>query len=467
MSNPRAVLVDDDKQQLEEVSSTIVDAGYDLITFESVEEALNFLDAADTLIDLFVLDRKLPMRSGEKAVDELGDELFRTVTARHPDARVIVFSGYTDFDHAQESMEGTGFVFDDGDVRINRVSVVRKSQFDKFERLVGELRDVITRFEMIEVSGTGAIGEHQKRILRRIAYHYRASAISAQPLAGGLTDAAVWRCEVASPSGPIAAVVAKVSESIPSAGGLQDLLPRDSIARRVEVIRGLMGGSIVSILQLAGTSTASLMSLIGSKDLEAAQVVQSLRRCLDVLERSPARSIPLRELVGQILDWDVFEQELVAIGLSAPSPELWVTTSTVMSHTDLHAANVLVCDGSPVLIDSDENKFSSALRDPAVLLMSSWIHPDSPFCSSDWPTPEGIAEHFGDPSFAWGSLSPAWCASVLDWMDERSVSRREYWAVVLAYGARQLRFENVRSSEGLNARVVALVVLAHTRLIGD
>ncbi|MFJ6258501.1 phosphotransferase [Rhodococcus sp. FH8] len=464
MSNPLAVLVDDDKQQLVEVSSTIVDAGYELITFESLEEALNFLDSADALIDLFVLDRKLPMRIGEKAVDELGDELFRTVTVSHPDARVIVFSGFTDFDHAQESMEGTGFVFDDGAVRINRVSVVRKSQFDKFERFIRELRELITRFEMIEFSVDGALEDHQKRVLRRIAYHYGASSISARPLSGGLSDAAVWRCEVASPSGPIAAVVAKVSESVPAAGGLQDLLPRDCIARRVEVIRGLMGGSIVSILQLAGTSTASLMSLIASNDLEAARVVQSLRIGLDALERSQARSIPLRELVEQILHWDVFARELLAIGLSTPSPDLWVTTSTVMSHTDLHAANVLVCDGSPVLIDSDENKFSSALRDPAVLLMSSWVHPDSPF-RSDWPTVQGISEHFGEPSFAQGSLSPAWCASVLAWMKERRASTREYWAVVLAYGARQLRFENVRSSEDLTAKVVALVVLAHTRLL--
>ena len=53
MSNPLAVLVDDDKQQLVEVSSTIVDAGYELITFESLEEALNFLDSADALIGLF------------------------------------------------------------------------------------------------------------------------------------------------------------------------------------------------------------------------------------------------------------------------------------------------------------------------------------------------------------------------------------------------------------------------------
>lgn len=467
MSKPRAVLVDDDKQQLEEVSSTIADAGYELITFESVGEALNFLDTAETLIDLFVLDRKLPMRIGEKAVDELGDELFRIVTAGHPDARVIVFSGFTDFDHAQESMERTGFVFDDGKERIDRVSVVRKSQFDKFERFVRELRDLILRFDMIEISTTGAINEHQKRILRRVAYHYGASAISAQLLAGGLTGADVWRCEVVSPSGPIAAVVAKVGESFPTAGGLQDLLPRDSIARRVEVIRGLMGGSIISILQLAGTSTTSLMSLIASNDLEAARVVQSLRVGLDALERSQARSIPLRELVEQILDWNKLETELKSIGLVTPSPGLWVTTSMVMSHTDLHAANILVCDGSPVLIDSDENKFSSALRDPAVLLMSSWVHPDSPFHDADWPTIEWISGNFGDRMFARSSLSPAWCAEVLDWMDERSASPREYWAIVLAYGVRQLRFENVRSNADVNAKVVALVTLAHSRLIGD
>lgn len=464
MTNPHAVLVDDDPQQLSEASSTIVDAGYELTTFESVEEALSFVESTNDLIDLFVLDRKLPMRVGEKAVDELGDELFQIVTTRHPDSRVIVFSGYTDFDHAQRSMEGAGLVFQDEDVRIDRVSVLRKSQFDKFDRFIRDLREVIARFDLIELRTSEATDLRDRRVLRRIAYHYGASAIAAAPLAGGLTGAAVWRCEVARPNGSVAVIVAKVSGSLPAAGGLQDLLPRESIARRVDVIRGLMGGSIISILQLAGSSTTPLMNLIGSADIMAAEIIKSLRESLDALEQSPARPVPLREVVCQIVDWNKFERELTSIGLTTPSPELWVTTSMVMSHTDLHAANVLVCDGLPVIIDADENQFSSALRDPTVMLMSSWVHPDSPLLGSDWPSVEDISQRFGDSAFARGSLSPAWCASVLSWMDARTASSREYWSVVMAYGVRQLRFDNVRSQPELKAKVTALVALAHKRL---
>lgn len=464
MTNPRAVLVDDDPQQLAEASSTIIDAGFELTSFESVEDALDFIENTEELIDLFVLDRKLPMRVGEKAVDELGDELFRIVTTSHPDSRVIVFSGYTDFDHAQESMEGSGLVFQDEEVRVDRVSVLRKSQFNKFERFIRDLREIIARFDLIELTVSGTIDLRQKRVLRRIAYHYGATAISAAPLAGGLTGAAVWRCDIAGPTGFIAVIVAKVGESVPAAGGLQDLLPKDCIARRVEIIRGLMGGSIISILQLAGSSTKSLMSLIGSDDFKAAGIIKSLRESLDGLEQSAPRTVPLRDIVGQFLDWNDFDRELVSIGVTTPSPELWVTTSTVMSHTDLHAANILVCDDLPVIIDSDENEFSSSLRDPAVLLMSSWVHPDSPFLGSEWPSEEDISERFGDSAFARGSLSPAWCASVLSWMDDRSASAREYWSVILAYGARQLRFDNVRSKPELKAKVSALVTLAQRRL---
>ncbi|WP_457966852.1 response regulator [Arthrobacter sp. D1-29] len=464
MANPCAILVDDDRQQLAEASSTIADAGYELITFESVEKALAFVEETDQLIDLFVLDRKLPMRAGENAVDELGDELFRIVTSTHPDSRVIVFSGYTDFDHAQETMEGAGFVFQKGDVRIDRVSVLRKSQFDKFERLIKDLREVIAGFDLVEVTVNGAIDARQRRVLRRIAHHYGASSISAKPLAGGLTGAPVWRCELVSPSGPIADVVAKVGGAIPAAGGLQDLLAKDAIARRVDVIGGLMGGSIVAILQLAGTSPISLMRLIGSHDMEAARITEVLRASLDALEQSPARTVPLRDIIGQIIAWENFVRELSVLGLSPPTPQLWVTTSSVMSHTDLHAANILVCGDLPVIIDSDENEFSSSLRDPVVLMMSSWVHPDSPFLGEDWPSVDDISERFGEASFARGSLSPAWYATILSWMDSRSASAREYWSVVLAYGVRQLRFENVRTNPDLKARVEAVVSLAHRRL---
>lgn len=464
MPKPCAVLVDDDPQQLAEASSTLIEAGYDLITFESMETALPFVEDSDRLIDLFVLDRKLPMRAGENAVDEIGDELFSIVTSTHPDSRVIVFSGYTDFDHVQKTMEGAGFVFQNGDVHIDRVSVLRKSQFDKFEFLIEELQEVIAGFELIEVTVSGDIDTNQKRVLRRIAHHYGASAVSAEPLAGGLTGAPVWRCELASPNGPIADVVAKVGEAIPAAGGLQDLLAKDAIARRVDVISGLMGGAVVAILQLAGAHPTSLMQLIGHQDREAARLTEVLREHLDSLEHSPPRSMPLHTIVGQFMAWERFADELSTLDLSTPSPELWVTTSSVMSHTDLHASNVLICENLPVIIDSDENGFSTPLRDPVVLMMSSWVHPDSPFVGADWPSVDDIGERFGDRVFARGSLSPAWYEAVSDWMDARSSSPREYWAVVLAYGARQLRFENVRTHASLRARVEALVVLAHRRL---
>lgn len=461
MANPIAVLVDDDPQQLAEASSTIIEAGFKLHSFESVESALPFIEGTELDVDLFVLDRKLPMRTGERAVDELGDELFRIVSQTHSDSRVIVFSGHTDFDHLQSTVQGGGLVFQHGDHRVDRVSVLRKTQFDKFQDAINELRELIARFERIEVAVDLDRGAHQKRVLRRIAHHYGASSISAKALAGGLTGAPVWRCELVSPSGPIADVVAKAGNAIPAAGGLQDLLAREAIARRVEVITGLMGGDVVTILQLAGDSPASLMSLIGSSDARAASATEALCVKLDSLQRLPATSVTLRDLVAQILSWDRFIEQLDHLGLAIPSPEIWLSTASVMSHTDLHASNVLVCDNSPVIIDSDENAYSSALRDPMVLMLSSWVHPDSPWLESMWPSVEDISDHFGDASFAAQSPSPEWYACVSKWIDARTSSAREYWSRVMAYSVRQLRFENVRESATLRGRVEAMVRLAH------
>lgn len=463
MANPIAVLVDDDPQQLEEASSSIRSAGYAVTTLTTVEDALAFVDETDQLVDLFVLDRKLPMRPGDRPVDELGDGLFRLVSQAHPDARIIVFSGYTDFEHLQATVEGGGFVYQHGSVAIDRVSVLRKNQFDMFEGMLETLRNAIGQFERIEVSTNEALSPRYRRILQRVAHHHDASSITAEPLAGGLTGAPVWRCQLVTPAGPIADIVAKVGTGGATSGGLQDLLAKESIARRVDVIRGLMGGATVTLLQLAGASAISLMSLLGTNDIEAAKVTAALIDNLDSIDRGQARPVALADLVEQILPWSDLVTELAVLGLHAPKKDLWVTTSLVMSHTDLHASNVLVCDSAPVIIDSDDNAFASALRDPIVLLLSSWVHPDSPFVGVDWPSASDI-ESIDDSSFSRGSLAPAWYSTLAQWIENRTSSKREYWAVILAYSVRQLRFENVRNDEALGERVRAAARLAHRRL---
>lgn len=467
MGLPIAVVVDDDAQQMQEVYSTVVELGFEVRAFAAVAPAITYIESTEELVDLFVLDRKLPMREDENAVDEIGDALFRLVLQVRPDSRIIIFSGYTDFDHLQASIEGSGFVFQGANARVDRVTVLRKTQFPKFESALRELRDLIAEFERVEVVASPAPNQKNRRVLQRLAHHYGASSVSATSLAGGLTGAPVWRCRLASTQGVLASVVAKSGDRVPASGGLQDLLAREVVARRVDLVAGLMGGAVLSVLQLAGDTPVPLMELIAREDLNAARLTTQLAANLDSLARSEPRPVMLKEVVEQFMPWQRFSERLAELSLESPDQDMWLSSSSVMSHTDLHAANVLICDSSPVIIDSEENSYSSALRDPAVLLMSSWVHPDSPWITMEWPDPADLSRGLNMATLSNGCPAPAWYSAVFEWFDSRTSSPREQWAVVLAYAVRQSRFDNVRRSTPLQSRVLAVIHHALSQLIAS
>ncbi|WP_168916507.1 hypothetical protein [Microcella flavibacter] len=466
MPEPRAVLVDDDPQQFFEASAALREAGFVVTGFVDVQSALDFVDGPIQFIDLFVLDRKLPMRSGETKADELGDALFNAVATRYADARIVIFSGYTNFVHAQAAVVGAGLVLDQGALRVDRVTVLRKTQFDMFERHLKVLRDAIRALDDIDLElGGVTCPDIDKRVLRRVGAHYSAAGVSARLLAGGLTDAKVWQCDISAPDGTVARVVVKQSRKVSPPGGLQDLLRREHIARRVETVAGLMGGYLVGVLQLAGDAPIPLLSMIPAQDSASAGHVATVASALDGLQRSSPLSRTLSSVVAPFIPWEQLDARLRGLGVPVPSPEMWVGVSMVLSHGDLHPANILICDGQPVLIDSDGNEFASGLVDPIALLLSTLVHPDSRLRGAGWPSVSSIETDFGELSFGSSSDCPEWFAAVQRWAESRKTSTREYWAVVLAFSARQVGFDDVKDSDDVLERVLAILKKASKELI--
>lgn len=445
MPDPRAILVDDDPQQVVEASSAIADAGYAISVYNDMESVLARLAEPIELIDLFVLDRKLPMRAGETAADELGDQLFQVVRDRYPDSRVIVFSGYTDFDHLQSLMEGAGPLIEAPGARIDRVSVLRKSQFDRFETHLVELRQLLQRIEDVDITHTSSqLTPLARRIVRRVGLHYSATTASVRELSGGLTDAGVWECSLSGPSGEIAHVVVKQAKNRPSAGGLQDLLPGAFIAPRMDVVSGLMSGYTALVLQLAGDSPVSVMHLIGEDPSVAGSGLEPLISAMDARWSTvAATSIRLDDLVTPLISWGELVERLVAHGVPVPAASLWITTRFTMSHGDLHPANILMCSGSPRVIDSDGSRLGPGLLDPITLQLSTLTHPASPILGAAWLSVEHIERSLGDPDFGSESRAASWFGVVGQWVVGRKSSDREYWGLALAWAARQLEYDNV------------------------
>lgn len=466
MTDPIAVLVEDDPEQSVVSRGVLSGAGFEIRNFESLSPALEHIRSTTELIDMFVLDRRLPMLPGDPATDELGDELLSEVRERFPDSRIVVFTGFATIRHLQESLRGSGQLPAQGGPPIDRVTVLEKDQSVEFRQQVNEFRGLLQELENIEIrfaDPAQTASESDKRLLRRVAFEYHAASVGVASLAGGLTGASVWRCDLSRPEGAIATVVAKRVQKVDPPGGLPELLPRAQTTSRIATLGGLVGGDFVCVLQVVGGAPESLMAVLDVDHGKAIEYAQILWSALDgVPETQQLRSVA--EICASLIGWDELLDVLKPFGIAVPVGSLSVTVNVGVRHGDLHPANVLIDDGVAVLIDFDSSGFASAAVDPVTALLSTLVHPDSPLRGEAWLSVNEIENSFGSKEFGAGHSHQAWFAAVMAWVTARSTSPREFWALSLAYAGRQLRYSDVRDDPAVKDRVVAVARKAATSL---
>lgn len=84
----RVLVVDDEESILTFAQQVFSRAGYDVAVATDAAEALRLVEA-ESAFDLFVLDVVMPRMSG--------DELARQLRRRDPDARILYFTGHSDW----------------------------------------------------------------------------------------------------------------------------------------------------------------------------------------------------------------------------------------------------------------------------------------------------------------------------------------------------------------------------------
>jgi CheY-like chemotaxis protein len=458
MSNPIAVLVEDDPQQADVSQGVLEAAGFEVRSFDSIAPTLDYLHTSADLVDLFVLDRRLPVHTGEPATDELGDELLKEVRSQYPDARLIVFTGFATIRHVQDALQGSGQLPAQEGQPIDRVTVLEKDQSLEFKEQVEQLRQLLQSLDDIEIitsPDAAPLSDLDKRVLRRLAFDYHAVSISVVSLGGGLTGASVWRCDVNRSEGHIATVVAKRVESTGARGGLPELLPHANTTSTTATLSGLMAGSRLNVLQIAGDTPYALMSIIAE---DPARAVELAKPIWDALHGVAAqqKTLSVAELCESLIAWDELSGLLGPYGVQAPAGTLTATTRVGVRHGDLHPGNVLIDNEQAVLIDFDSTTFASGVLDPVTMLISTLVHPDSPIRGVLWPDASEIALSFATAGFGQRHACGPWFRGVQEWIEEGRSSQREYWALVLAYAARQLRYQDVRDNPEIVSRVVAI-----------
>lgn len=469
MARPIAVLVEDDPEQAAVSLQVLNDVGFEVRAFDAVAPVLDYLQRPPELVDLFVLDRRLPVQVGQPASDELGDELLDEVRSRFHDSRIIVFTGFASIQQVQNVARGSGQLPSHMGEPIDRVSALQKSQSLEFRAQVQLLWSLLQSIDDIEIIPVGdslsSMGPMHRRMLQRLAHHYGAVSLTVRPLGGGLTGAAVWLCEREGRQGSLGPVVVKQTrpDKQPQAV-LTELVPRSCVATRIDTVSGLMSGESLAVFQVAGQRPVPLMDLIATNPDRAADIARPIGEALRAVP-AQRRVLSLAELCAPIVEWSKLTVLLEQHQVDVPPDSLTVSADVAVRHCDLHPGNLLDVDGQGVLIDFDDAAYGAGGIDPITLLLSTLAHRDSPIRGAGWPNVSHIEATFGTREFGAGHPCAAWFKGMHDWIEQSCVGRRERWGLTLAYAGKQLKYRDVYSEPDVLVRVAAVARRASAEIV--
>ncbi len=329
---------------------------------------------------------------------------------------------------------------------IDRVKHFEKAQSIEFEQHVDDLVAGLGRIDDIEIRGAVPSDASSRRLIRKIALKYRGTAVTVQPLGGGLTGAPVWFCSVFERGGSAAArVVAKqASSATAESGSFVNILPAGIVAAPMGRVGGLCNGTWAALTKVAGDTPTPLLDLAAQDRRIAAVCLESIARSLDPLTEDNPSSLTIEEIAAPLIDWAKLTELLNEFSLKPPPKSRLAGTVVSEQHGDFHPANVLVADGRPLIIDLDSQVKGSRVLDPLCMLMGTFFHPDSLIADHELSVDRLVLEAMEKPE-ALAEVSDEWLSVCCAWVQTRVTSARELWMLVLAFSVRQLKYDDVKS----------------------
>jgi len=460
-----AVLVEDDLETQVKVIDILARLGYDVEPFSDSLSARGHADGSN-IPDLIVLDRNIPYAAGGADSSKIGDELLDYMWAKYPDSAFIVFTGKADIEGIHHALRERGNLTLEPGLSIARVQHFTKQETLKFRAAALKIAQHFARLNAVEVIGVTS-DELESRILKRVAFHFQGESVTATKLEDGSTSDQVWKCRVVAGFAPVADIVVKVSRKSVPIGSFQAMLPASTlVARSLVTLTGLLHGRVVTVYSSAGEVTGSLHDEIALRPDRAAKFVGEVADGLKVIVEAHGHVERLQHLVTPYITWEDLEGRISALGLTPPSPSLPITSLTYAQHGDLHPGNILICGEQAIIIDLDSQTMGSGLVDPIALFWGAVFNKNSKIKNSPWPS-EALCASFPQPKDKAGSQQlkeslqgcphPEWVLAVWDWIGSRAASPREYWALTLAFAARQLKYSDIRDSALQRSRVDALI----------
>lgn len=455
MARPWALYVEDEVgEATDRFEREIAEAGFVVVRAHNAAEAqacLADVVASNGLVDLVVLDRKLPEQDGDRAVESTGDSLFQAVEANFPDSPIIVLTGYSDEDFALLVLQRRNALDIGQEDLTQRVVHFKKSQSLEFRRQLRAIGAALRETEDVALEGPVA-AQPTRRVLKRVGQLFGGAEVNARPAVGGLSDAAVWICAVVARDGrALTSVVVKTGafgDARPS-GGFMASVPPANAAQPIHLISGACGGACGHVAPLAGAESVSLADLLASDEPRAVDAVARVVAVLDGVD-SATTSLPLQDFVAPLIDWARAEQVAVGLAIELPSPDLPIPTHRGCLHGDLHPGNVLLVEERPVFIDFDRQRVGSLILDGISLALGAVFNKAGPMRDRVPTVVDVEAAVCGEQG------ASAWVSACAASWSVRGFGQRERWAGVLAYALRQLKYTDVLDDADCRALAVGL-----------
>ncbi|MDM8083315.1 phosphotransferase [Cellulomonas cellasea] len=455
MSSPWALYVEDEVgEAADRFQREIRDAGFRVARAHSAAEArarLAEVAASQGIVDLVVLDRKLPERDGDRAIESSGDALFRAVEADFPDSAIMILTGYSDEDFALLVLQRRNVLEVGPREPIQRVVHFKKSQALDFRSALRALGTALRETEDLALEGP-VTAQSTRRVLKRVGQLFGGAVVDVRPAVGGLSDATVWICGVVAEDGRLlTSVVVKtgVHGDMRPSGGFMASIPSANAASPIHLVAGACGGACGHVAPLAGEGSVSLADLLASDETRAVDAVAQVVEVLDGVA-SATTSLRLDRFVSPLIDWPRGEQIAAALEIELPNPELPIPTHVGCLHGDLHPGNVLVVEDRPVFIDFDRQRVGALVLDGLSLALGGVFNKASPLrdrAPSLEEVEAAISGHQEESTWL-GACARSWSL--------RGFGQRERWAGVLAYALRQLKYADVLDDDARRALAVGL-----------
>lgn len=454
---------DEDAEPVPSFTRLLHEAGFEVLRVRAADEAHVVLEnpsAAD--IDLVLLDRKIPAAAGGLASESVGDDLFTFTNAELPDVPIVVLSGYTDEDHARWVLQRPGSMHFD-EVEVRRFQHYRKGDSLEFQEAVQELGALLSRIDGVELEGDEVHTRHA-RLLKKTVRLYGGATAVVRATEAGLSEASVYLCDVKAPDGrrltSVAVKVAPYGTSKPT-GGFLSSIRANMRATPTEIVGGCCSGLVGIVSPLAGSDAIALDEILAGDEAKAAEIAELVFEELRALDRSQ-RQIPLSEFGSAYLAWNRAEALLGANGIDVPIGRLQINETVVQVHGDLHLGNVLVMDGQPpCIIDFDSQFVGSAVFDPLMMSLGPFFHRAGSQRATEWQVAEVLkafeASDGVDAASRWARMAVDYCVS-------SELYRREFWAVLLLYCAKQLKYRDVTDDPRIKELAIGLARLAVEKL---